>query len=131
DLVHTFIRIPAGAALAAAVFGADSTTWAAVAGVIGGGLAATAHTAKATTRAAANTSPEPFSNIGLSLAGDMAVPAMLWLAWQQPLLFFVALGLALIVALVLTVILFRFLRALWRRLTGRAGPMPPTPLLSR
>ncbi len=131
DLVHTFIRIPAGAALAAAVFGADSATWAAVAGVIGGGLAATAHTAKATTRAAANTSPEPFSNIGLSLAGDMAVPAMLWLAWQQPLLFFVALGLALIVALVLTVILFRFLRALWRRLTGRAGPMPPTPLLSR
>ena len=131
DLVHTFIRIPAGAALAAAVFGADSTTWAAVAGVIGGGLAATAHTAKATTRAAANTSPEPFSNIGLSLAGDMAVLAMLWLAWQQPLLFFVALGLALIVALVLTVILFRFLRALWRRLTGRAGPMPPTPLLSR
>jgi len=54
-------------------------------------LAATAHTAKATTRAAANTSPEPFSNIGLSLAGDALVPAMLWLSWEHPVLFFVAL----------------------------------------
>ncbi|MBK8527921.1 MAG: DUF4126 domain-containing protein [Rubrivivax sp.] len=131
DLVHTFIRIPAGAALAAAVFGADQATWATVAALLGGTLAATAHTAKATTRAAVNTSPEPFSNIGLSLAGDMAVPAMLWLAWQHPLLFFVALGVALIVAIALATILFRFLRALWRRLTGHAEPTTSTPLLSR
>ena len=76
DLVHTVIRVPAGAALAAGVFGGDSATWAMVAALMGGTLAATAHTAKATTRAAANTSPEPFSNIGLSLLGDAAVPAM-------------------------------------------------------
>ena len=122
DLVHTFIRIPAGAALAAGVFGADSATWATVAALLGGTLAATAHTAKATTRAAANTSPEPFSNIGLSLLGDAAVPAMLYLAWQQPTWFFVALGLAVVLALVLTVVLFKFLRVLWRRLTGRIEP---------
>jgi hypothetical protein len=131
DLVHTFIRIPAGAALAAAVFGGDSATWAALAGLMGGTLAATAHTAKATTRAAVNTSPEPFSNIGLSLAGDAAVPGMLWLAWQQPAWFFVALALAVIVALTLTVLLFRFLRQLWRRITGRASAREPAVQLSR
>src|SRR5690606_27842873 len=56
DLVHTVIRIPAGAALAAGVFGADHAAMALVAALVGGGLAATAHTAKATTRAAINTS---------------------------------------------------------------------------
>jgi hypothetical protein len=124
DLVHTFIRIPAGAALAAGVFGGDSATWATVAALLGGTLAATAHTAKATTRAAANASPEPFSNIGLSLLGDAAVPGMLWLAWEHPLAFFVALGVALVVGLVLTVVLFKFLRLLWRRLTGRGNAAP-------
>jgi len=120
DAVHTFIRIPAGAALAAAVLGGDSATWTLVAALAGGTLAATAHTAKATTRAAVNTSPEPFSNIGLSLAGDAAVPAMLWLAWEQPLWFFVALAVAVMLSIVLIVVLFKFLRALWRRFVPSA-----------
>jgi hypothetical protein len=115
DAVHTFIRIPAGAALAAGVFGGDSTAWAMVAALLGGTLAATAHTAKATTRAAVNTSPEPFSNLGLSLMGDAAVPAMLWLAWEHPLWFFPALALSLLMAVALIVLLFKFLRALVRR----------------
>ena len=72
DALHTVIRIPAGAALAAAVFGGDEATWTTAAALLGGGLAATSHVAKATTRAAANTSPEPFSNIALSLLGDGA-----------------------------------------------------------
>ena len=130
DLVHTFIRIPAGAALAAGVFGGDSVTWATVAGLLGGTLAATAHTAKATTRAAVNTSPEPFSNVGLSLLGDLSVPALLWLAWEYPVWFFVALAVSVVVALVLTAVLFNFLRLLWRRLTGRPDPAP-TPVLPR
>jgi hypothetical protein len=125
DVVHTLVRIPAGAALAAAAFGGDSAAWTTAAALLGGTLAATAHTAKATTRAAVNTSPEPFSNIGLSLLGDAAVPAMLWLSWVNPLWFFVALGAALLVAVALTVGLFRFLRALLRRLAGRAGPAAP------
>jgi len=129
DLAHTFIRIPAGAALAAGVFGGDSATWATVAGLLGGTLAATAHTAKATTRAAVNTSPEPFSNIGLSLLGDLSVPALMWLAVEHPAWFFVALAVAVVAALVLTVVLFKFLRLLWRRLTGRsvAAPAPALP----
>lgn len=119
DALHTLVRIPAGAALAAAVLGGDSATWTAVAALMGGTLAATAHTAKATTRAAANTSPEPFSNVALSLAGDAAVPAMLWLAWEHPLAFFAALALALVVGVTLIVVLFRFLRGLLRRFVPR------------
>jgi hypothetical protein len=132
DGVHTFIRIPAGAALAAAVFsglgGADQAAWTVIAALLGGTLAATAHTAKATTRAAVNTSPEPFSNIGLSLLGDAAVPTMLWLSWVHPVAFFVVLALAVVLALVLTVWLFRFLRLVFRRLFG-ARPPDPGPLL--
>jgi hypothetical protein len=122
DTLHTFIRIPAGAALAWSVFGGDQASWAAAAALLGGTLAATSHVAKATTRAAANTSPEPFSNIALSLAGDAFVPGMLWLAWTHPLWFFVALALTLVASSIVTVMLFRFLRGLTRRL--RAHFMP-------
>ncbi|MBN8510677.1 MAG: DUF4126 domain-containing protein [Burkholderiales bacterium] len=115
DLVQTLVRIPAGALLAAGVFGGDQASWALIAALLGGTLAATSHLAKASTRAAVNTSPEPFSNWSLSLAGDAAVPTMLWLAWQHPLWFFAALALALLLALVLIVKLLRFLR----RLLGR------------
>jgi Domain of unknown function (DUF4126) len=121
DALHTFVRIPAGAALAAAAFGADQGTMTAVAALMGGTLAATSHVAKATTRAAANTSPEPFSNLGLSLLGDAAVPAMLWLSWAQPVWFFVALAVALAVMVALTWMFAKFLRALVARLSGWFG----------
>lgn len=124
DALHTFIRIPAGAALAGAVFagaGGDAQTWTVLAALVGGTLAATAHTAKASTRAAVNTSPEPFSNIGMSLLGDAAVPAMLWLAWEQPVLFFIALAFALVLAVVLIVALFKFVKAMLRRLRSRTA----------
>jgi len=67
DTLHTVIRIPAGALLAASVFGGDHESWSIVAGLLGGTLAATSHMAKATTRAAVHTSPERFSNLALSL----------------------------------------------------------------
>jgi hypothetical protein len=124
DGLHTVLRIPAGAALAAAVFGGDQAAWATVAGLMGGTLAATSHVAKATTRAAVNTSPEPFSNIGLSLAGDALVPAMLWLAVTQPLWFGLALALVLAASVATTLVLFKFLKALVRSLRGRLGGKP-------
>ncbi|WP_374567774.1 DUF4126 domain-containing protein [Ideonella sp.] len=124
DAVHTFIRIPAGAALAAGAFGADAGAWSLVAALMGGGLAATAHAAKATTRAAVNASPEPFSNIGLSLLGDATVPVMLWLAWSHPVLFFVALAIALVVMAGLIVLLFKFVRGLVGRLRQHFGAAP-------
>jgi hypothetical protein len=92
-----------------------------LAALAGGTLAATAHTAKATTRAAANTSPEPVSNWLLSLAGDAAVPTMLWLAVAHPVVFWPVLALALVLAVVLIVVFFRFLRALLKRFM----PGPP------
>jgi hypothetical protein len=126
DAVHTFIRIPAGMALAAAVFGGDSATWATIAALLGGTLAATSHTAKATTRAAVNTSPEPLSNIGLSLLGDATVPGMLWLAFAHPVWFFVALLIALVLMVTATVVLFKFLRGLVRMVRTRWSAHAPS-----
>ena len=116
DLVHTVVRIPAGAALAAAVFGADQGTAALLAALLGGTLAATSHGAKATARAAVNTSPEPFSNIGLSLLGDVAVPSVLWLAFAHPLAAIAVVALAAVAMWVLLWVLARFLRRVWLRL---------------
>ena len=121
DTLHTVVRIPAGAALAAAVFGADQSSWAMAAALMGGTLAATSHVAKATTRAAINTSPEPFSNIAMSLVGDAVVPASLWLSWAHPTLFFAALAVALVVMVALTWVLAKFLRQVGRRLSGWFG----------
>ncbi len=124
DVVHTVVRIPAGAALAAGVFGADQSTWAMVAALLGGSLAATSHVAKTTTRAAVNTSPEPFSNIGLSLAGDAAVPAALWLSWMHPMAFFAVLALALVVMIVLIWKFAKLFKSLLRKMSSRAAGAP-------
>jgi hypothetical protein len=124
DGVHTLLRIPAGAALAGAVFGGDQVAWTTVAALLGGTLAATSHVAKATTRAAVNTSPEPFSNIALSLAGDALVPAMLWLAVSHPLWFGAALLLFLVASVALTLVLLKFLQSLLRSLRRRLGGQP-------
>jgi hypothetical protein len=126
DAIHTVVRIPAGAALAASVFGSDQASWAMAAALMGGTLAATSHVAKATTRAAVNTSPEPFSNVAMSLLGDSVVPASLWLSWTHPMIFFVALAVALVVMLVITWLLAKFLRRIVRRVSGWFGAGQPS-----
>ncbi len=115
DVVHTVIRIPAGAALAAGVFGADSGAMGLAAALIGGTLAATSHAAKATSRAAINTSPEPFTNIGTSLVEDSLVPASLWLAIAHPLVFIPLLLVVLVLSVWLIRVCWRFLRQLFAR----------------
>ena len=127
DVVHSVIRIPAGAALAAGVFSADSGAMGLVAALLGGTLAATSFTTKATTRAAINTSPEPFSNIGASLAEDTLVPAGLWLAVAYPLAFGAALFVALVLSVALTVILFKFFRTVLQRVRGVFKNIPAQP----
>ena len=122
DLVHTLVRIPAGAALAAAVFGADPSAWTLAAALLGGTLAATSHLAKATTRAAVNTSPEPFSNLGMSLLGDALVPTALWLSWVHPGVFAVLLVVALLVMVGLIWWLGRFVGQLAQRVTSWRRP---------
>ena len=119
DAIHTFVRIPGGALLAAGVFGGDSAQWAVVAALLGGSLAATSHAAKASASAALATFPEPFTHAGVSLLGDAAVPVMLWLAVAHPLFATVALVLILAGMLVLIAALFKFLRGLLRRLRGQ------------
>jgi len=123
DAIHTFIRIPAGAALAGAVFGGDPASWVTAAALMGGTLAATSHAAKMTTRASANASPEPFSNIVLSLLGDGAVPVMLWLSWVHPLLALIILAAVVVVSLIVVWVLWRFIARLLRRM--RAGQIEP------
>jgi len=126
DVVHGVIRIPAGAALAASVFGGDNGLGALVAALLGGTLAATSFAAKATTRAAINTSPEPFSNIGASLLEDGLVPLGLWLALVHPLIFVVLLALVLALSVWLIRVCWRFLRQLFIRVarifSGRPDP---------
>jgi hypothetical protein len=118
DALHTFVRIPAGAALAGAVFGGDPASWVTAAALMGGTLAATSHAAKLTTRASANTSPEPFSNIILSLLGDGAVPVVLWLSWVHPVVLLVVLAVVVVISLVVVVILWRFIARLMQRMRG-------------
>lgn len=129
DLVHTFIRIPAGAALAAGVFGDAPAAAAMVAAILGGGLSAGAHLAKSGSRAFINTSPEPFSNWAASFAEELTVGLLLWLAFTHPLAALVLLSL--LVALMVWLIpkLWRFIAGLLRRLATRAGaqPFPPAP----
>ena len=124
DAVHAVIRIPAGALLAAGVFGADNATMAVVAGLLGGSLSATALATKMTTRAAANTSPEPFTNWGLSFFEDGLVVAVVWLATQHPVWFGVALAFMLAVSALLLAVLFKFLRAVLRRVSSLFSSSP-------
>ena len=126
DTVHTVIRIPAGAALAAGALGADSAAMGWIAALLGGGLAATSHTAKLTTRAAVNTSPEPFSNVAVSLFEDGFVIFMLWLSATHPVIFWIALAVTLVIAVVLMIVLVKFLRAVALRLRGFFDGRRPT-----
>ncbi len=121
DALHAVIRIPAGAALAAGVFGADSATMGLAAALLGGSLAATSFATKAATRAAANTSPEPFSNLGLSLLEDGLSLGALWLATQHPVAFGLVLAGALALSVWLLVLLWAFLKAVVRRVQGWFG----------
>lgn len=124
DTVHTFIRIPAGAALAASVFGDSSAAATLAAAIVGGSLAAGSHLAKAGSRAVINTSPEPFSNWAASFGEELAVGTVLWLAFAHPYAALVVL--ALLVALMSWLIpkVWRFIVALLGGMTGASGSAP-------
>ena len=118
DALNTFIRIPAGALMAAASLSlhADPALVLA-AGIVGGTLASSSHFAKAGTRALINTSPEPFSNWAASFSEEALVGAGLWLAFTHAWLF---LGLLLVVVLAsgwLISTLWRFLTGMFRKLS--------------
>ena len=116
DAVHTFIRPAAGALISYGLVAGLDPPWQVLAALIGGGVAFTSHAAKASTRAAVNASPEPFSNWFLSLAEDVIAFGLVWLTAKHPL---IALSLALgLLALAIFVVwkLAQFFAATFRRL---------------
>lgn len=87
DVLHSFIRIPAGVMLAAGAVGEVNPALAIAAGILGGTVSATSHVIKFGSRVLINTSPEPFSNWVASFTEDLAVIGGLWLALHSPVLF--------------------------------------------
>lgn len=92
DGMHTFIRIPAGAILAAGAVGDVTPALGVAAAILGGSLAAGTHAAKAGSRVLINTSPEPFSNWAASIGEDITVITGVWLSLQHPFFFLIALA---------------------------------------
>lgn len=118
DLVQTFIRIPAGAALAASVFGESSSASMLAAAILGGTLAAGSHLAKSGSRAVINTSPEPFSNWAASLGEELAVGTVLWLAFAYPIAALCVLALIIAFTIWLIPKVWRMIRAMVERVVA-------------
>ncbi|OHC65272.1 MAG: hypothetical protein A3H93_03570 [Rhodocyclales bacterium RIFCSPLOWO2_02_FULL_63_24] len=123
DTVHTFVRIPAGAALAAMVFGGQGVEWQTAMALLGGSLAAGTHFTKAGTRAIINASPEPFSNVATSFGEDVVALTWLWLMFAHP-------WLMLTVLLLLMALIVWLLPILWRSIAGviRGLSLPRLPV---
>ncbi len=130
DVVHTFIR-PVGAAIIGVLLTGDADGFnQAIGGLTAGGMATASHLVKATTRAAINTSPEPFSNIGTSLFEDGLVLGVVWLMFTNPLLALAIVIVLLVAGTVLAFAVFRLARRGMarmreRREARRGTPTPP------
>jgi hypothetical protein len=115
DAVHTFIRPPAAALLAYATVGAVAPEWRWAAALLAGGVALTSHSAKASTRAAVNTVPEPFSNWTLSFGEDLLAVWLTWMASVHPTATAIVVGGLLLLSAFLIFHLFRFARRALQR----------------
>jgi hypothetical protein len=122
DAIHTLVRPAAAAGLGWGIFSGSPETAQAVAALLAGTVALTSHGAKATTRAAANTSPEPFSNVILSVIEDVLAVGITTLAMKYP----VATAGLVVVLLLLCVMIIRGIVKFFRR-TFRPEPPPPAP----
>lgn len=125
DGLHTFIRIPAGAMLAAAAVGDVNPVVELSAALMGGGLAAATHATKAGSRALINTSPEPFSNWTASVTEDVAVIVGLWTALNHPTLYLVLLGLFILMMIWLLPRIWRGIRLVGKKIRSFFGGASP------
>jgi len=128
DTIHSFIRIPGGALLAAGAVGDVNPAVMLAAGIVGGGLAAGTHAAKAGSRVLINTSPEPFSNWLASLAEDAAVITGVWAALVHPWVFLIFLALFVGLLIWLLPKLWRGIKAVVAKIAAlfnRSGSKPP------
>ena len=124
DAIHTFIRIPAGAVLAAGMVGSVDPAISLAAAVVGGGLAAGSHATKAGTRVLINTSPEPFSNWTASVSEDALTVGGIFLALNHPWLFLALLVLFILLMIWLLPKIWRGVKGIFRffgRLFGKTG----------
>lgn len=114
DVIHTFIRIPAGAIMAAAAFAHLDPSVRIMALLIGGGIALSSHSAKTATKLAANASPEPVSNVVLGLAADAATVGGSVLMTSHPIVMAVLVVLAVLFSVILIRWIFRMMRKLFK-----------------
>jgi hypothetical protein len=121
DAIHTFIRVPAGAVLAASAFAHFDPAVRVVALLAGGALALGSHGTKASVRMAANTSPEPFSNIFLSLGEDIFTIGMAALAAFHPVVILVAILIFILLLIWLGPKVYRSIRRMFRQLAEFLG----------
>jgi hypothetical protein len=119
DAIHTVVRPLGAAALGLVVAGQSESIGAALGALVAGALAFDAHAAKASTRVVVNASPEPVSNIALSLFEDVGVAALVALAITYPLVTIVVVAVLVVAATALTIWLLRIMRRSWRSVASR------------
>jgi len=124
DVIHTFIRIPAGAVIAATAFGDFDRSIQVIALLVGGGLAASSHGTNAAPRALINTSPEPFSNIVAGVVEDVLVVVSILVAAFIPVLVFVLIGAGLAFSIWILPRVIRFFRQVGQRIRRLFNPAP-------
>lgn len=122
DVIHTFIRIPAGAVLAAAAFGDFDRSIQVIALLLGGGLALSSHGTKAATRAVLNTLPEPVTNAVVSVAEDVLAIVSVVAAVFFPVLLFIIVAAGLLVSIYLFNRVLRFFRSVTRKIRSWLSP---------
>lgn len=121
DAISTFIRLPAGAMLAAGAVGDVTPALEIAAGIMGGGLAATSHATKAGTRLLINTSPEPVTNWTASISEDLLVLGGLWTALNHPVIFIILMLLFIILAILILPRLWRLVKLMFRKIAQFLG----------
>ena len=126
DSLHTFIRLPAGALLAAAAVGDVQPAMLIAAAIVGGGITSTSHFVKAGSRVMINTSPEPVSNWSASITEDIAVLGGLWLALNHPLIFLALLIVFIALSIWLLPKLWRAIKSLFQRIRNWVKGESPT-----
>lgn len=118
DTLHTFIRIPAGALLAAGAVGELGSAAELAALLLGGGISTATHLTKSGSRVLINTSPEPLSNWTVSIGEDLAVFAGLWAALQHPGVFIILFILFILLLIWLLPVIWRGIKMVFRKIRG-------------
>jgi hypothetical protein len=122
DVISTAIRPTVGAVIGVLIAGDAGSLDQAVSGTVGGGTALASHLVKAGTRLAVNASPEPVTNIGLSVVEDFAVLGVVWFAIEHPVAAAAIAAVLLAIGLVVLYFAARLIRRGWRRWKGRRSP---------